>query len=84
MGDPNRGLYRRYNVYRADGSSEIGGKHDSCEYFVLDLTHDKFAERALYEYALACRDEYPFLSNDLLRKVNELQLRSVQPQGEKP
>ena len=41
MGDKNRGLYEKFTVHRNDGSDAIGGKHNGCEYFVLDLTQDR-------------------------------------------
>lgn len=59
------GLYRKFDVRRTDGSSEPGGKHEDCCYFVLDLTHDKHAIPALRAYAKACREEYPNLAADL-------------------
>jgi hypothetical protein len=65
MGDRDRGLYRKFEIRRADGSSEPGKKHAGCEYFVLDLNHDKFAIPAIQAYAEACEDEYPSLSRDL-------------------
>lgn len=63
------GLYNKFSVARTDGSSSPGGKHDGCEYFVLDLTHDPFAVPALRAYAAACASEYPQLSDDLFAKV---------------
>jgi hypothetical protein len=60
-----RGLFRKYNVERTDGSSAPGGKHHGCEYFVLDLSHDPFAPPALRAYAAACAAEYPALAADL-------------------
>jgi len=47
MGDPSRGLYDKFTVRRTDGQSARGGKHHDCQYFVLDLTHDKHAWPAL-------------------------------------
>jgi len=65
MNDAERGLYKKYDVRRADGSSEPGGKHETCRYFVLDLVHDEFARPALEAYAKACREKYPALAADL-------------------
>lgn len=59
------GIYDKYIVHRNDRSSEEGGKHEACRYFVLDLNHDKFALPALRAYAVACRSEYPHLADDL-------------------
>lgn len=65
MGDRNRGLYGKFIVERTDGASAPGKKHDGCDYFVLDLTHDPYALPALKAYMLACRRDYPFLAGDL-------------------
>lgn len=59
------GLVQKYHVTRVDGASEPGAKHDGCRYFVLDVTHDKYAPAALYAYAAACGDEFPALAADL-------------------
>ena len=72
MGDRNRGLYEKFIVERTDGQSEPGRKHDECEYFVLDLTHDPFALPALMSYWAACEDEYPLLARDLTDKIEEM------------
>ena len=67
--DKERGLYRKYVVTRVDGSSEPGRKHEKCDYFVLDLTHDPFALHAIAAYVHACEKEYPALAEDLRKKV---------------
>jgi hypothetical protein len=75
-----RGLYGKFRVERTDGRSASGEKHHGCEYFVLDLTHDRFAREALTAYARACAEEYPTLANDLHRKLgwsNEAVLRQI-------
>lgn len=56
-----RGLYRKYQVQRTDGSV----KHLDCAYFVLDISHDPFAKDALRAYAQTCRHSYPQLADDL-------------------
>lgn len=66
MSDQDRGLYSKYKVERIGDET---GKHDGCWYFVLDPIHDKFASHALMAYAMACRDEYPVLSQDLIDLV---------------
>ena len=63
--DRFQGLYRKFEVKRIDSSSDPGGKHENCEYFVLDLTHDKCAKKALTAYANACEAEFPNLAADL-------------------
>lgn len=66
------GLYKKFNVTRTDGSSELGGKHENDEYFVLNLTTDKHALPAISAYAKACESEFPALANDLRTKLKEL------------
>jgi hypothetical protein len=63
------GLYNKFRVERVDGQSEPGRKHDGCDYFVLDLTHDPHAAPALKAYADSCRAQYPLLAADLDAKV---------------
>lgn len=62
--DAARGLYDKYRVERKDGDPE--DKHYECRYFVLDMTHDRYARIALLAYAGACEDEYPLLAKDLI------------------
>lgn len=71
MADPTRGLYRKFEVKRTDGTDAPGGKHDGCRYFVLDLTHDPHAYAAIYAYAESCEEEYPLLAADLRRAFDE-------------
>lgn len=68
------GIYNKFNVTRTDGMDFPGGKHDGCEYFVLDLTHDPFAQAAIVAYAEACEAEYPALARDLMTKAVNAQL----------
>ena len=63
------GLYHKFNVRRTDGTSEPGQKHDGCEYFVLDLTHDPHAAAALRAYADSCEADYPLLARHLRAKA---------------
>ena len=60
--DENRGIYEKYRVERR---SDPTGKHVRCNYFVLDLVHDKFAIPALRAYAKACKKEFPELASDI-------------------
>ncbi len=69
MGDRSRGLYGKFFIERTDGKSAVGEKHDGCDYFVLDLTHDKHAAAALRAYADSCAEEYPLLAADLRAKL---------------
>lgn len=72
MGDPNRGLYNKFFVERTDGKSTEGQKHHGCEYFVLDLNHDKYAPYALMMYSTMCASEYPMLADDLMEKARRI------------
>jgi hypothetical protein len=67
MSDPTKGVIRKYEVSRTDGSSQPGGKHERCSYFVLDLEHDEFSIPALEAYAVACKAKFPALAQDLER-----------------
>jgi len=67
------GLFNKFIVNRTDGKSQPNQKHANCEYFVLDLTHDRFAVTALRAYLKACEDEYPLLATDLLDRVRKLE-----------
>lgn len=72
MGDKQAGLCEKYVVTRTDGSSEPGGKHHGCRYFVLDLTHDPIGRRAARLYALRAREAgYENLADDLERACQE-------------
>lgn len=68
----DKGLYNKFTVIRNDGSSEPGMKHHNCDYFVLDITHDKFAIKALFAYANDCKDEYPLLAQAILDKLEKV------------
>lgn len=64
--DTERGLYRKYRVERL---SDPTGKHADCDYYVLDLVHDRFARAALRAYADACEAEFPALAADLRKRA---------------
>lgn len=85
MDDTKRGLYRKYSkVERSDGSTGPGGKHEKCEYFVLDLEHDKHAKAALKAYADSCAREFPELAKDLremMRPTPDCGCRSASHDG---
>ena len=71
--DRERGIYRKFRIERTDGRSDPGKKHEHCEYFVLDLSHDEFAVPAIRAYAEACKYKYPTLADDLLSKADDLE-----------
>lgn len=64
---PNRqqGLYGKFHIARTDGTDAPGGKHHGCDYFVLDVTHDKHAKAALAAYADAVEATHPQLAADM-------------------
>lgn len=84
--DKSRGLYNKFIVKRADGSSEHGdGKHYGCDYFVLDLTHDPLAIEAIRAYAIeASKAGYNKLAEDLWQKAKDLQLMLDNKQAKGP
>lgn len=63
-----QGIFEKFTVIRNDGSSEPGGKHDHCQYFVLDLNHDPHAKAAMQAYAMSCKDSHPLLSDEILTR----------------
>lgn len=65
--DRDRGLYAKYYVARLN--DEVG-KHEQCDYFVLDLVHDRHSRMALIAYAASCADEFPALARDLLDRLS--------------
>jgi hypothetical protein len=68
--DKHRGLYSKFLVYRTD--QEAQSRHSWCEYFVLDLAHDKLAIPALAAYAKAADENgYHALATDLRLKIIE-------------
>jgi hypothetical protein len=72
MTDKAVGLIHKFDVTRTDGTSEPGGKHDGCRYFVLDVTHDPIALIAIGAYARSARASgYRTLADDLDRLIND-------------
>lgn len=81
MSDTERGLYRKYSVVRIDGKA----KHDNCEYFVLDMTHDPLAVPALCAYAdAASAAGYYKLARDLYLAASELDVRELHAESSDP
>lgn len=71
--DRQRGLYGKYRVER---NNDPAGKHKDCEYFVLDLVHDKHAIAGLSAYADSCEHEYPLLARDLRSALSKAKGRA--------
>ena len=74
-----QGIFRKFVVQRVDGSDQPGGKHHGCEYFVLDMVHDKHAADALRAYAESCRHSHPELSTDLIARFGTQPKPQPQP-----
>lgn len=72
-----QGLYRKFEVRRVDGSDAPGGKHHGCEYFMLDITHDRHAPAALRAYAASCAGTHPHLSADLVARYGKPEQRAA-------
>jgi hypothetical protein len=63
-------MYDKFIVQRIDCTDLPGGKHEGCEYFVLDMTHDPHAIPALRAYAMSCQEDgYGLLADDILKKT---------------
>lgn len=56
------GLGQKYIVLRLN--DEVG-KHDACEFFVLDLEHDRHTQPALRAYADSVESENPSFASEL-------------------
>ena len=63
------GTYDKFYVERRDHRDHPGGDRTNADYFVLDLTYDKYAVFALREYAELVKAEYPLLAADLYKKI---------------
>jgi hypothetical protein len=74
MPTQGKGLYPKFRVKRVDGKDQPGGPKEGARYFVLDVTHDKFAIPAIAAYAAACEDEYVELADDLCDMIPQGQL----------
>lgn len=65
--DKQTGLYSKYLV---DRLNDPDGKHNACDFFVLDLKHDPIARGAALAYAEVARVMgYEQLANDLALQV---------------
>lgn len=65
-----QGMFHKFDIRRTDGSSDPGGKHEHCRYFVLDLDHDKHSVDAMRAYAVSCKQSHPQLSADILAQLH--------------
>jgi hypothetical protein len=68
--DQQRGMYGKYFVERLHDPE---GKHEDCRFFVLDPVHDQYALTALKSYAMASRDEFPKLAEDLRGWIGDVE-----------
>ena len=69
--DQNRGLYRRFDLYRVgdDGEPQY---LVTDPYFILRYTTDPHARVALAAYADSCEAEFPVLAADLRAALNQV------------
>lgn len=67
------GLEKRWIVHRMDhAETKPESKHfGGCATFVLDISHDPFAQVAALAYAQACAYDYPQLAADLRALVRK-------------
>ena len=78
------GRYEKYNVERIDGRSAPGEKHHECSYFILDLTHDPHAFKAIAGYVDSCKETHPELADDLRRWLRENDPHIAQSDDDRP
>lgn len=63
-----RGWHNKFRVARIDGEHKAGKKHDGCEYFVLDLTHDPHAVATVMLYGQHVYFRRPGLYRDIVAR----------------
>jgi hypothetical protein len=69
------GMYNKFEVGRTDGRDKNPTDiHYQCDYFVLDMSHDRHAMPALIAYAKSIAGEKPMLAADLLGFVADSRL----------
>lgn len=68
----DKALHGKFVVTRTDGSSENGGKHEWCSYFVLDLGCDPAAIPAIRAFCDAAREGRPRLVASIEREILSL------------
>lgn len=68
----NAGYYEKYNVSRKDGRDQPGGDREGAQYFVLDLSHDRFARLAMNVYLAVSRSELPALTQSMRPLLDRL------------
>lgn len=59
----------KFVVTARNGSTAPGGKHHSCRYFPLDITHDPIAREAAALYADRVEATNPKLAADLREAI---------------
>lgn len=82
--DQDRGLYRRFDLYRIDEDGERQYLVTD-PYFILRYTTDPHARVALEAYADSCAADYPALAADLYRQLGidateRTQLETITPE----
>ena len=64
----SQGYYHKYDVKRVDEGGNEDIVHEACDFFVLDLTHDVHAVKALRQY----RDAMVGVNMDLARDLTDI------------
>lgn len=64
-----KGLFDKYYIRRTDEQDAPGCRHDNCELFVMDITHDIHAQDAMLFYARQVAAIKPQLALDIMEKV---------------
>ena len=67
--DTERGLYRKYELFRVSETDPDHRFQVFDPFFVLRFTTDPFAVAAVAAYADACEYAYPQLASDLRRSA---------------
>jgi len=75
MDDRRNRLQQKYYVDRIDERDRVGGDRVDSKYFVLDYIHDPYSIPALEAYAVACYNDFPNLSQEILALVADLKKR---------
>ena len=75
------GSYRKYRVEKLNDDM---GKHNECEYFVLDLTHDPLAREAALFYARSIMTTNGRLMADIAGSVRRIEQAAADELGVTP
>lgn len=77
--DRQRGLYRKYELYRVDETDPTQRSLVFDPFFVLRYTRDPHARVALAAYAKSCEADYPQLAADLRAALRTIDGENPRP-----